>query len=894
MQTGMGHTLRQLQTSLGKRDYKAFAGFVKALFAFFKESDNPMQDCAATVGNTALKLYNNFTPLPIFEIYSYADKMFHPDFAQAIKAKLAPDLELFKAWRVKIDLLYKERLAREIRETIRSDDYEKALRDILQLLTISESDEGKTQNLDILGSILGSLVNDQERVDKVLHALDDVRKSHGLGREDIARIESVRRQRFQLVYKSSVENRELEWSRMQADTAREIKNLLPHANDLTTPTGEETAAFRRLFQALFNTPFEHGKEYRWTDVMLLLVELCPQDATITGALAGVETRIYMGLGKKARTMVSHVFKEFGQYPILTGAFLKYTQHIDDLRYEKYAIELMGALHAPVFINFLMEALKDKRFKSEHELIILALGNIGNPEIIKPLTLELKHTLGTRVIDPAVKRRAMAIIRGLGRVLYSSITSSDEKDQILDEIINNIPEDDRQLRVDATLELFSYPESPGMVALLQERHVKWVTVSLVDGLWLKDPTPSFAQGGDRQETILGFREKIAKTLIALGKPLLPYIVQAALHNIHHFSGAYMAIGEVLAEIGDESAVKLLEMMLINTFTIEDKNASGYDQEFYWDVAEGKRKPLMRSTIASSLIYALDKTRSEAGRDVLLKILRQIQAGQIAALGEESSKVLMDACMRISRERGTSIFVPSFTSDSSRDAERPAGASVETDMSTDELRRLVKSLKKSGGLFSSRDSVRKEKIVALQKLSHSHDPEGIDAIVQSLGDSDKLVREAATTAIYDLLSPMSHSTDAEKVCRSLVRVLEQSQSSLIQSGVGGILKKIDTSRPVLRKTLSEEMQKITRQEVRRFLHERCGLGGEGEKEISPVHTTQSASHVSREETDSGDTQSRHLDPGKFVDKLEIKRQYMIERKKWIEGGKKGAPPELPPNL
>ncbi len=894
MKAGLGHTLRVIHESLRKRDYKTFALHTRNLYVSLKETDNALDECTRIVADAVLKVYNSFNPLPAVEVYNLAEKIFKDSFATALREKLSQDIDLFSEWRKTMVSLARERFSREIRDTIKTDDYQQAL-SILKKLLHEEGETKEIKNkLPLAGSILGSLVNDQERVDKFMEVLRNNHTSLGLTEEDCDKIEKVRKERFSLVYKSTVENRELEWTRTQSQAARDLKTFLPHANDLSEPTFEDMSRFRKLIQAIVNTAFMPDRESRWTDIILLLSELCPFQVSLTGTQAGVEGRIYEGLGKKARLIIDRIFKQFGEHPRFSETFINYISSSLEERYYKFAIALMGMFQSALFLPFLLDKYRDKKFRSYKPKIANALGKIGHPEASPLLIQELKSVLGARVIDPPRQAQALVIIRALSDILHSQRSSASDMNTILKEVIHCIPSGEQNLEVKAALEFFSESRDELKLGELRDVYVAWGVGALVKGLWSKDPTPTFAKEGERQKTILGHREQIAKSLIAMGRPIVPSIIKAANQQLHLFCGAYMAIGEVLAEIGDDSAVPLLEKMLLNTYVTEEKARSAYEQEYYWDASEGERKPLTRDKITSSLLYALDKIDSPAARKTLQDTMKRLQNKQIPNLGKESSQVLLNANMRIGRETGTSVF-PTL-GEAAKAEETPENKTAQTEVAYDfeTIQELIKVLKKGSLLGLHKNEIRKEKITAIQQLCESKHPDAIHAIFDALNDSDTLVRESALTAVLELLSPQSPKQTIQNVCFEIVQTLDSKPRAQVQETIKKVINKIDLSRPVISEALESAMENMKNRKMhgmlREILDKSMKASAEREQPVAPAAGFPFEESTSDEKAEK----EKPEEMNRFVDKLELRRQYMEERRRWIREGKQGPPPEPPPGI
>ena len=72
----IGQTLRRLQESLQKADYKTFIAQSRQLYAFLKDGENPVEECAKVLADIVLKVYYNFTPAPPTWVFKEAEKYY--------------------------------------------------------------------------------------------------------------------------------------------------------------------------------------------------------------------------------------------------------------------------------------------------------------------------------------------------------------------------------------------------------------------------------------------------------------------------------------------------------------------------------------------------------------------------------------------------------------------------------------------------------------------------------------------------------------------------------------------------------------------------------------------------------------------------------------------------
>jgi hypothetical protein len=863
----------RLKQTLRDGDVEGSIEQVEQILTLSTESLEAIGD---NIGRTILALYREFVVTPVHRFYEEVAFHIEGSVAQRIQALLKPGIELTEEWLRKIDAVYRERLARELREHVRRHETDHSIQVIVDLLAPARLQGKGGETLPIhIGNILGTMENDQPEVDRILSRLRAVQNQHGIDPALVARIEQAKTERLGTIYSSRMETREVEWNRVLISTVVELKRYLPLPNAIGSPTLDEIDKFEKVVRAILRTPFYEDRLDHFADVVVVLVEFCPKELSLAGALSGVEQRMYLTMGPKAQMVISRVFQAIGNIAVVCQEFLRFARGDDHHDYQKYAIELMGALRAPQFTGFLIEALHDKRYQKVHEEVVESLGQIGGPEATDVLVSELGRVVRARVIDPPRLRQASRIITALGNIGRSKHMTEKKRSALIERVISLIPSDELRLKILASLALFHHsPEH------LSARSVDWAVETLAECFWLADEQPHFARGSDRQRSILGYRQKIVDTLVAIGRPGLPKFLKTIEKHYMRYGGAYLAIAEVLEKTGDERAVPIIEKLLCNAFAADDEEIGTYQKEYYWDSTEAKRKPLTKDKIVASLVYAIDKIGGEKAEELLLRLFRQAQGGHLSPPGPETANFLLDANMRIAKRKGVSAFAPP--------AQEAHGKPLESEKDTKERAaegELVETLTRKN-LLVNRKQRRMQKVAALRALAERRSVGALDAMIAQLGDKDKLVRDAASSALLEFATPGTAKHTIENLINHFLAALEHADRDL-RKDIELLLMRLHARCPIVRQTLEGILQSepkgAVRAEVSKILliieRESPSPGG---PLMPPPPSEPVKSEQEKPEAPS---------PQNHVERLEKKRRYLLARQEWIRGGKKGPPPKMP---
>ncbi len=863
----------RLKQTLEDGDVEGSIDQVNQLLTLSTES---LDVTADNIGKTALALYREFVVTPVHRFYHNIAFHIEGSVAQRIQALLKPNIELMEEWLRKIGAVYRERLARELREHVRRRETDNAIQTIVELLRLPGSREKEQQTVPIhIGNILGTLENDQPEVDHIVGRLRAEHKQHAIDPALVSRIDQAKTERLQTIYRSRMETREVEWNRVLISTVVELKKYLPLPNAIGAPTADEIDKFEKVVRAILCTPFYENQFQHFADATLVLVEFCSKELSLAGALSGVEQRMYLTMGPKAQMVIHRVFQAIGQNPVLCQKFLRFAKGDHHRDYQKYAIELMGAFRASKFVKFLIGALRDKRYQAAREEVLESLGRIGGPEVIDVLLAELDRVMRARVIDPPRLREASRIVTALGDISKSKRLDEKKRNALIKQVIGLLPADEQRLKLLASFSFFRHQTEH-----IHTKSLAWAVKTLTECLWLADEQPNFARGNDRQRTILGYRQQIVDTLIAIGRPGLQTFLQAVGKHHLRYGGAYLAIAEVLEKIGDERAIPIIEKLLCNSLMADDEEIGKYQKEYYWDSTEAKRKPLSQDKIVASLVYAADKIGGEQAEQLLSRLFQQVQGGHLSPPGPETANFLLDANMRIAKRKGVSAFalLPQQVHDKAAEAETdPGKQAIE--------RKLMETLTKKTFL-RNRKQHRIKKVAALRELAERRCVAALDPMIAQLCDKDKLVRAAAATALLEFAAPGTSKRMLENLINHFLATLEHADKDLREK-IAVLLTRMHRRCPTVHETLESILQSEPKGRLRTEVSKILRI-----IEKESLSSVQSAAPPPPTEPSEAEQEKPEVaKPSIPLADLEKKRRYMLARQEWTRGGKKGPPPAMP---
>lgn len=838
------------------------------------------------IARCAAAAYRDFITEPVHEFQRRAATELPGEAGIVVEKALKRLMDQVVEWEQRLELVYRERLARELRDFARGRNYPAALENIRLLCGAARSEEDSVRLATYTGNILGTCDNHPREVDALITLLEKDPPACGLTHQLITELKDSRRKRADLLMRGRMETREIEWMRTLTQTVVDIKNQFPPSNRMDEPDETILRDIGDLFRAVLRIPLWRNQPEKLIDATLLLVEFVPKELAAAAAQSGIEQRAYMTLGYTAKKAALLTFAEIGKSIPFVRVYETASRDLADSLYLKSLIELMGAMRSPVFYPLLVEWHEQKRFVSFRGELVDALGNLGNADARNLLVSSLEEILSARVIDPPKTRSAERILAALGKLSRSPRLTLAERGDLIRQSIKLIPPAQLQLGLFAALRFFSYnPES------LPEDLKTWAVGVLTEALWLPDTAPEWGKGAERQESILGYRHETTEVLKKLVPDTPKPFLECAERKAIQYSGAFLAVAEVCEKVRLRPAVPILEKMLLTAMMFNEQDANRYEAETYWDASIQQRIPLSKEKVVAPIVFAIGTAGGPEALQILTNLDDQIKSGRMQMPGPETARHLMTFLRRLSEEeKAIGAVLP---------LEAGEGGACPSDagLSAARLAELIKTLTGSYFLVGA-EKRRLRKIAAISELAqHTHE-KAIQPLLSQLADKDTLVQGAARTALLEYMSRRVPAAIRQVFLDATVQTLADKDPALGR-GAAQLLHEIGLAHPELQTVFQQFLESTTSADLRKqislLLKEKSPGGrpaaapggraaGKPAVAALPEAGNPPASHAAEVMGQTG--------KGGAPSALDLKRHYVIARQEWIRGGKKGPPPEPPP--
>jgi hypothetical protein len=594
----------------------------------------------------------------------------------------------------------------------------------------------------------------------------------------------------------------------------------------------------------------------------------------------------MTLGYTAKKAALLTFAEIGKSTHFIRAYETAARSLVGSRYLKSFLELIGAMHSPVFYSFLVECYEDKRLVAVRGELVDALGNLGNADARNLLLSTLEEILSARVIDPPRMRGAERILAALGKLSRSPRLTPAERSDLIRQSLKPIPPAQLQLSLQAALRFFSYNPDP-----LPEELKRWAVGVLTEALWLPDTAPEWVKGAERQESILGYRHETTEVLKKLVPDAPKPFLECAERMAIRYSGAFLAIAEVCEKTRLRQAVPILERMLLTSLLHNEQDANRYEVETYWDASSQQRVPLNKEMVVAPLVYAIGTAGGHEALVVLTRLDDQIKSGRMQLPGPETARHLMTFLQRLTEEeKALEAVLP-------EEAGTGETSSHGTQFSPQRLDGLIKTLTASYFLVGA-EKRRLRKIAAISELAQFVHEKAIQPLLSQLADKDALVQGAARTALLEYMSRHVPSSTRQLFLDAAVQALADKDPAMSRGAVQ-MLCEIGLNHPELQTVFTQFLETTKSADLRKqisLLLKEKGPGARpagapgGGVVVKPGLAPLPAAGANRATPSAGAMPPAAT--GAASNALDLKRQYVIARQEWIRGGKKGPPPEPPP--
>lgn len=872
--------LKILIDLLAKNDIERAYERVKLYCA---ETGRPTRENADALAKAIQHAYLHFAVLPVHIFLRGASEALGAELGESIKGHFEKPLQRTEAWRQILRAMGRERYARELRSLIRGKQLKEAASRVRFMIELTREDENPQSVIGYLGTTLGTLDHDQELVDGLIRGIAKSPEAFGLDSQLVIALDDARKKQFARSAAIALEGREREFTRVATQSIVDLRNRLSTELAVGEPTEEETAEFFEELHAAFRAYFAIGRADGLLDIITLLVELTPRDRRTIGPLVASEERLFLSLNPRQRLVCVRALRRLGEIPRLVGLLNKYARTPTAEPYLIPIIEVMGGLGSREFYEVIVNKYQDSSFADPRFSCIDALGRIQNEAAADLLIKRFGTLLRARPFDPPKRREAEAICTALGRVARSRGVSVERRNEITAQIVALIPPSDTQMGFRAARDLFAFqPQN------LDQRLIDWAMERVVQALWSQDQRPEFARAAEGMRAMLGFRQEIVDLGILLGNAGQEAFLRSVEPNASRFSGAFLAVAEILEKIGDERALTVLKKLILTAWMSSEEGGSKYYQETYYDTASATVKPLTRDKIIHALLYTAGRIGGAAGRRYLVETAHQVRSKQLDMPGDETGSFLMQHLM----EHGREVAEEQVEDRTGAESAEPAGDNPYAKAHPKEIMDALR------GRYLMANAKRTKKVPAIQELARRRHVDALEVLVEQLAEKDSIIRLAAETALQEFSAPGARPATITLLGQILLDRLNKS-NGYEREAVRDLIHKINPRREPLRSLIVDafntepegtplkgELSAIVRRE------KLFGAEGAGKEERGDAGAGDMSDFVFSGSTDSDKAEPQVQE--KKLSPLEIKRQYFLARKAWVDSGKKGEPPSPPEGI
>lgn len=818
------------------------------------------RETGIAIAKSAASVYRDLIAPPVHEFAEGAPSVIDGEAGPLVQKALQRLIRQTEEWEVRLWEVHSERLAREIRDWTRLGHFDAVCANIGRLMALVPS-EKRRQRAGYIGGTLATVINNQKEARQVLKKLAHNAAQWHVEREEVVEMDRVRAARFDKIGSMDIDNIEREYSSTLTDAVVQIQRILPEPNQMGEPDETILREVGDTFRSILRVPIWREEPDLFLDATKVLVDFVPKEQSATAKLAKVEGRVYNQLGFQAKKAVLLTFQDIGRNNFFAGIYKAWAADYAGTDALREIIELMGALRSKEFNDFLKIVRADTKVsKSVHNQMSQALGSIADEEAADELLAQLRGILGKRRIESSEMREAEQVVTSLGQIVKSPRTGDEDRNRIWEFLRTHVPEDLSKLALHTALAVFTAKRESQTKPQRQ-----WAIRVLVRSLWLPEETTEHHKGGERQTSIMGFREKVVEALEKLAPGEMDTLLHAMEPLVARFSMGFVAAAELFAKLKEPAALVLLERML-NTALMHDENSgTAYQRDYYWDTATQERKPLTKKEVIPPLVYAIGVTEDDKSKEILKRYQGMIASGRVSPPDGETAQ-------HLERFLGDAAFAK-------KSGETAAGG----EMPPEEVKELLKQLR-AGYLLSGKQKRRAKKIEALTRLAQATPVDALDEVFLHLADKDSLVASAAITCLTEYALPDKPKTHRDLTVNGALDLLE-SKDPAMREGAAKLLREIGPNRKDVKDKIVAFAKQVESLEAKDALA-RALRASAGSETLSAM-----ASALEGEEPPGSKANTASAT---HVGKLELKREYMQARKEWIAGGKKGEPPLRPEGI
>lgn len=783
-------------------------------------------------------------------------------YSQSLIELLEPPIERARYWVAELEAVTRERLAREARAAVVAGDLKRGVFCVHALIHRGESAGERERLARYAIEALGWLILDYEKSRQVLAFVLDPRRGLEISFDWDALLKEVNKR----IIGRKFEESDREWTQAHTNAAVTIRELLPGAREFGEPTEENELRFADEAAAIINAALMTEDDQRLIDAFGILREYCPTDPSNLPSIAGAEQAIFLNLSNKAKLTTVRGMARLGQSAILREQTLRLARSpLGEGRAALFAA-VMGGLRHEEFGPYLIEEYKRCKTPRDQERLIEALSRIGDPAAITVILEELGRCV-KKTSELAEFRRAKALLTNLGRIVRAKGVTAEQRNRLIAQAIQTVGEKDSRLATHAAAQLFV-----NRVDELDPRLREWAARVLTHALFSRDVGENLKA---TNESPMGFREPIVAAMGRLGKDQLPTILALAEPHVARYSGALNAFTEVMAKIGDERALPLLERMIAMTFQHADNPDDPVMlQEKFRDPATGEMRGLNRDDIIHTMLFTAEKIGGDAAQRMILQFADKVQSGQLGSPGEGTSGFLLQA-----KRRDGSL--------GKRSAVSAAGVKM---MSDEEIKTAMRTAR--GGLFTKQA----QQIAALATLGRSRNPHAIPVILALMGAPEAILANAAQTALIQFLDPLPSSTEYEKLVSTIFLEEKHLKGPALERLLVAIQKSFPKRAPY-DGVFGSRLDLISDGALRHRLNAAIrvedvapvtALPSEGDNPVSARVAALGGGVAIPRAANMSEADRRRLDA---LERKERHKQYLEAKRLWLKNGMQGPEPQPP---
>jgi hypothetical protein len=821
------------------------------------------------LGGALAPLYASPHQPSVLQFLEAAAAQLSEDEVKLLTFPFAKEHELTRQWTRRLDDLAAERLANEVVEFVKASDMPRAEESAAALIALGTTPGQRTARAKQVATILGGLLYEKDRAQKLLASVSLNSARYGTEPDAAAAIQ----EEYQRSAAAAVK-RERPLAAMArtelTQAAVELGRALPGRMAIHEPNPDDYENFRATMAAIMRACLASYHHNKFHEATLLMVEFAPKEISAAGAMAGVEQRLYLTLGRTARTVAAKVFAELGADPAVFGPYFEFTKRNLSQRIGRYCIESLGLLRNRDSADFLVSTMNDRKLGLRHE----AMGAlwVGGDTAQKALVGALQSAAGGRVVEGEQRRDAIVAIGALGRLMRGLDVAT--RSRLIAQVLRIVPQKDTELLVRSILAFFAGKLDDYDPALL-----KWAAQVATTSLWTVD-RPELARAA--RNAPLGFRQP----LLDLMERLAPFAMQTICATVEacaktYSSGAYLAFGEFCAKVADPQELPALRLLMLNTFLHDDTvPQSAYNRQMVLDAATEQQAEISKDKVLASLVYAVDKIGNEEAQAALADLFDQIQSGRLPRPGKETADILFQAHLKSGRGKATLGAQPQ----PGEEMESHAASAAPAQVSADDLA-LIAELKGTHLLASKR---RQKKVSAMVGLAQRKVVGALPLVIDHLTDKDPIVAAAAGTALMDYGSPPVSPHVQGHLVDTLVAVLEKGPDP-VKVKLVDVLQRLGPRRSPLKERLEAFAAKpglnlATKSVLARLIQPPAPAAA-----APPRQAEATGDEPAAPAPKPGGAPAPK--PAAAVSALDQKRAYMLARQEWIKGGKRGPEPKPP---